>query len=310
VYYLNAILTLDTLFLTLVMGAIYALISMGLGIQLIAAKTLNVSVGEFVMVGACMTWGLAQVGISPIWALLLCSPFMLILGYALHRLLFKRIKRISGSSTIFENKAMLLTFGVLFIIQDNSARVWGTMEMYYPFLLMPINIGRGFFPANLLFVFVLAAVIVGLAYFLYKKVSGGQAKSACDGQEVNADKKLAVVSYVMKYIKPGSKTRTSLFFAIGLMFAGVSGVLLSMISPVHTGMGMGHGIAAMIAITIGGLGSLRGSLIGGFALGVVGALVSVVEPSLQLVVFYMIFMAMLIIIPLRWRGVVHRRRGG
>jgi len=74
----------------LINGGIYALISMGLSIQYGVAHILNVSHGEFIMAGAIFTVLLtAATGMHPLLALVIVSPFVLLLGFVLHRTVYK-----------------------------------------------------------------------------------------------------------------------------------------------------------------------------------------------------------------------------
>ena len=106
------------------MGGIYALISMGLSIQYGVAKILNIAHGEFIMIGAFLTWTLTMAGLNPIVALIVCCPFILIIGFILHRTIFKRLNDVSKSSAVFESNAMLLCFGMMYIIQNIGSRIW------------------------------------------------------------------------------------------------------------------------------------------------------------------------------------------
>jgi len=268
------------------MGGIYALISMGLSIQYGVAKILNISHGEFIIVGACMTWSLIQLGISPVLALIICSPFMLAFGFILHRTLFERLKKISGSSAVFESNAMLLAFGMLFIILDSARNIWGSMELGYSFLRTSVTIAGTNFAANRIFVFALAVVIATLFYLFLQKTRLGKSIRAAAQDPVAAS---------LMGIK--IKTVMAICFGIGAMLAGMAGTLLSMIFSTYTSAGMRYAIIAIIVVVLGGLGSIPGSLLGGFILGIVGTVVTTIEPSLTLVAFYVIIMALLLVRP-------------
>ena len=283
---LASVFTLDTLILGLIMGGIYALISMGLSIQYGVAKILNISHGEFIIVGACLTWTLVQFGINPVLALIICSPFMLGIGYLVHRTLFERLKKVSGSSAIFESNAMLLAFGMLFIILDSARNIWGSMELGYAFLRTSLTIGGTNFAANRVFVFVLAVVIATLFYLFLQKTRLGKSIRAAAQDPVAASLMGINIKNVM-----------AICFGIGAMLAGMAGTLLSMIFSTYTSAGMRYAIIAIIVVVLGGLGSIPGSVIGGFILGLVGTIVTTIEPSLTLVAFYFIIMALLLVRP-------------
>ena len=108
---------LDIVIGGLLMGGIYALIAMGLSLQYGVARVLNISHGEFIMLGAFATWVLYTVlGINPLISLVIVGPGVFILGYLLHATLFRSLLKSSVSTAVFEGNSLLATFGILYII--------------------------------------------------------------------------------------------------------------------------------------------------------------------------------------------------
>jgi branched-chain amino acid transport system permease protein len=90
----------------------------------------------------------------------------------------------------------------------------------------------------------------------------------------------------------------ALCFGFGTMMAGLGGLLISMTSVMITPfMGLEYTLIAIIVVVLGGLGNIKGSFIGGFILGLVGTIVSYIQPGLSLVAYYMIFLLLLLIRP-------------
>jgi branched-chain amino acid transport system permease protein len=90
----------------------------------------------------------------------------------------------------------------------------------------------------------------------------------------------------------------ALCFGFGTMMAGLAGLLVSMTSIMVTPfMGMEYTLIAMIVVVLGGLGNIKGSFIGGFILGLVGTIVSYIQPGLSMVAFYLIFLLLLLVKP-------------
>jgi branched-chain amino acid transport system permease protein len=117
---------LDVVIAGLLLGGLYALIAMGLSLQYGVARVLNVSHGEFIMLGGMTTWMLYNgFGINPLIAVAICGPGAFILGFILHRTMFKRLLAMSASPGIFEGNSMLASFGLLFIIQNIAFMIWG-----------------------------------------------------------------------------------------------------------------------------------------------------------------------------------------
>ena len=268
------------------MGGIYALISMGLSMQYGVAKILNISHGEFIMAGSFLTWTLVMTGIHPVIALVICCPLILCLGFLIHRTLFKRLSRIAPTSVVFESNAMLLAFGLMYIIQNIGERIWGSNPMRFDFMAYPVRIMGSNLPANRLFVLGFAVVISALFYTFLMKTRLGKSIRAAAQDPIAAGLMGVKINTVM-----------AVCFGIGTMLAGIAGSLLSMINPISTTMGMPNTVTAIIVVVLGGLGSIPGSLIGGVILGIIGTLVSTIEPSLTTIVYYVIIMALLIVRP-------------
>jgi branched-subunit amino acid ABC-type transport system permease component len=82
-------IVLDVVIGGLIMGGIYALIAVGLSLQYGVGRVLNISHGEFIMIGAFATWSLyTLLGVSPLVSLIICGPVLFIIGFLIHRTLF------------------------------------------------------------------------------------------------------------------------------------------------------------------------------------------------------------------------------
>jgi branched-chain amino acid transport system permease protein len=86
-------------------------------------------------------------------------------------------------------------------------------------------------------------------------------------------------------------------FGFGALMAGLAGVLYSMCFSIQTTMGLGFTVIAIIVVVLGGLGSIPGSFLGGFILGIIGQIVTHFEPSLSLAAYYSIFIVLLLVRP-------------
>jgi branched-chain amino acid transport system permease protein len=86
-------------------------------------------------------------------------------------------------------------------------------------------------------------------------------------------------------------------FGLGALMAGIGGTLISTMYSIQPAMGFQYTVIALIVVVLGGLGSILGSLIGGFILGIVGSVVSYWQPALSLVAYYFLFMILLLVRP-------------
>ena len=278
---------LDIVIAGLLMGGIYALIAVGLSLQYGVARVFNVSHGEFIMLGAFATWMLfSMADINPLISLVMCGPVVFFIGFFLHKTLFKTLLDASPSMDIFESKSMLATFGLLFIIQNIAILIWTADIKGYSFLNVGVNIGGAVFPANRL-VTLLCAVVIGTAFYLFlARTRLGKAIRAAAQDPRTAGLMGVNINQVL-----------ALCFGFGAMMAGFAGALLSMCYPITANMGLEYTIIAIIVVTLGGLGSIVGSFIGGLILGLIGSIVITFEPSLTLVAYYFIFTLLLLVKP-------------
>ena len=271
----------------LLMGGIYALIAMGLSLQYGVARVLNISHGEFIMVGAFLTWVLyTTLGINPLIALVIVGPAVFLIGYLLHRTLFRSLLKSSATTAVFEGNSLLATFGILYIIQNIAIIIWSTSSKGYTFLATPVDLGGAIFSTNRL-VTLGFAVTIGLAFYLFlARTRTGKAIRAA-AQDPSAAELMGVdINRVL-----------ALCFGFGALMAGLAGVLYSMCFSIQTTMGLGFTVIAVIVVVVGGLGSIPGSFIGGFILGIIGQIVTHFEPSLSLAAYYLIFILLLLVRP-------------
>jgi branched-chain amino acid transport system permease protein len=278
---------LDIVIAGLLMGGIYALIAVGLSLQYGVARVLNIAHGEFIMIGAFGTFILYKTaGVNPIITLAMCGPVLFLIGFFLHKTLFRSLLASSASAEIFEGRSLLASFGLLFIIQNLAILTWGAEIKSYSYLNIGINFGGALFPANRM-VTLLFAVVISAAFYLFLAFTrmGKAIRAAAQNPRI-AGLMGVNINQVL-----------ALCFGFGALMAGFAGGLLSMCYPITTTMGMEYTIIAIIVVVLGGLGSIVGSFIGGFLLGIIGSIVTYIEPGLALVAYYVIFIALLLVRP-------------
>jgi len=278
---------LDVAIAGLMLGGIYALIAVGLSLQYGVARVLNIAHGEFIMLGAFISWSLYTIfGINPLVSMAICGPLVFIIGFILYRTLYTSLRNSSASPAVFEGKSLLASFALLFIIQNVAILIWGADIKGYSYLAFPVNLGGAKFAANRL-VTLGFAIVIGLVFYLFlartrlgKAIrAAAQDPSAAGLMGVNINQVLA------------------LCFGFGALMAGLGGTLISISYQIQPTMGLEYTVIALIVIVLGGLGSIQGSFIGGFVLGLVGSIVTYIQPGLSLVAYYVIFMLLLVAKP-------------
>jgi branched-chain amino acid transport system permease protein len=271
----------------LLMGGIFALIAVGFSLQYGVARVLNISHGEFIMLGAFITWWLyTKVGINPLVSLAICGPILFLVGFVLYRTLFKSLRDSSPSLAAFEGSALLATFGLSFIAQSTAILIWGAEIKGYSYLSFPVNLGGATFAANRL-VALLFAVLIGVIFYLFlARTRLGKGIRAAAQDPAAAGLMGVNISQVL-----------ALCFGLGTLMAGVGGSLISIMYPIEATIGMQYTLIAFIVVVLGGLGSIPGSYIGGILLGLIGSIVTYIQPGLSLPAYYILFMLLLLLKP-------------
>jgi branched-chain amino acid transport system permease protein len=275
----------------LITGSIYALVALGLNLQYGLMRILNIAHGEFLMLGAFVTWA-ATTRLS--WSPLVMIPFSFalafVLGLVIHRLWFKRLTDTSPSVDIFEARALMVCFGLMFLVQNFASWVWGGDLRGYDYLAEPVPIpgmGGSQFAANKLLVLALSLLFSGALIVLLRTTLYGKGVRALMQSPTGAQ----LVGIDTARLHP-------LMFGIGLGLSGVAGCLLSMTYTISPAMGEPYTVTSLIVITLGGFGSMGGALAGGLMLGVIEAVgMHYTNPSLKALLSYVVFIGVLLLRP-------------
>ncbi|MFN4004193.1 MAG: branched-chain amino acid ABC transporter permease [Hylemonella sp.] len=272
----------------LITGGIYALVALGLNLQYGLMRILNIAHGEFLMVGAYLTWLVqTQFGLSPLLMVPVAFAVLMALGVAVHFLCFRRLSATSPNLDVFEARGLMVAFGLMFLVQNFVSWMWGGDLRGYDYLTEPVRIGEVQFAANKLLVFFLALVFSGVLIVLLRLTLLGKGVRALMQSAVGAQ----LMGIDTKKLHP-------LMFGIGLGLSGVAGALLSMAYTITPYMGQPYTVTALIVITLGGFGSMGGALVGGLLLGVIEALgMHYTNPSLKALLSYAVFIAVLLLRP-------------
>jgi branched-chain amino acid transport system permease protein len=272
----------------LITGGIYAVVAIGLNLQYGLMRILNIAHGEFLMLGAYFTWLAATVlKVNPLVFLPVVAVVLFLAGLGVYRLCFRRISRTAPNVDVIEARSLLVSFGLMFLVQNLAYLTWGADLRGYSFLDEPVEIGGARFTANRLVIFGFAvaaslALIAVLRFTLVGKAVRAMMQSPTGAQLVGID--TGVLHPVV--------------FGVGIALAGVAGALLSMVYEISPAMGEPYTVTALIVIVLGGLGSTVGALVGGFLLGVVEALgMHFTSPSLKMLLSYGVFIAVLLARP-------------
>ncbi|MCA3240009.1 MAG: branched-chain amino acid ABC transporter permease [Rubrivivax sp.] len=272
----------------LITGAVYALVGLGLNLQYGLMRILNIAHGEFLMVGAFLTWmAHSALGLSPLLMVPISFAVLMAVGVVVHRLTFRRLARTSPSVDIFEARGLMVAFGLMFLVQNFAQSVWGADLRGYDYMTDPVRLGGeggAQFAGNKLLLLGLSLLFsVGLIVLLKQTLLGKGVRAL-----MQSPTGAQLVGIDTERLHP-------LMFGVGLGLSGVAGCLLSMAYTITPSMGEPYTVTALIVITLGGFGSMGGALAGGLALGVIEAVgMHFTNPSLKSLLSYAVFIGVLL----------------
>jgi branched-chain amino acid transport system permease protein len=272
------------LLLGLINGAFYALLSLGLAVIFGMLNIVNFAHGALYMMGAfCAYFLLNYAGLNYWWALLLTPLIMGVFGALVERLL---LKRIAGLDHLY---GLLLTFGLALVIQGLFQNYFGSSGLPYAIpaaLQGGRNLGFMFLPNYRAWVVVFSLVVCLATWFMIEKTKlGAYLRAATENPSLVRAFGINVPRMI------------TLTYGLGVALAALAGVLAAPINQVRPLMGADFIIVVFAVVVIGGMGSIMGSIVTGFALGVVEGLTKVFYPEASNTVVFVIMAIVLLIKP-------------
>ena len=279
------------LLIGLINGSFYAMLSLGLAVIFGLLNIINFAHGAQYMLGAFVAWYLAtrwQLGYW--WALVLVPLAVGAFGMLVERLLLRRLYKLDHLY------GFLLTFGIALIVQGIFRNEFGSSGQPYaipPELAGGRNLGFMYLPNYRAWVIGASVAVCLGTWFLIERTKLGAYLRA--GTE-NASLTEAFGVNVPRMV--------TLTYGFGAALAGFAGVLAAPIYQVSPQMGADLIIVVFAVVVIGGMGSIMGSVVTGFALGIVEGLTKVFYPEASNTV---IFIVMAIVLLVRPQGLFGQR---
>ena len=266
----------------LIIGAFYVLMALGLSLILNLSNVINFAHGGFLVIGGYIAFAITPyVGF---WGALLIAPVLTAcIGLVVERVL---IRPLYGRDPLY---SLLLTFGLAFIIEDGTRFIWGPQgkPVSVPAVLaQPVSLDLFFITGYRLFMVAMVAVAVALLFGLlrYTRLGIRIRAGTLDLETV------AALGINVRLLR-------SLNFAVGVFLAGLSGVLAAGQLGLEPTMGTGLLMPSFIAIIVGGVGSLAGTLLGGLLIGVASGITAVFLPAASEAIMYVLMAVVLLIRP-------------
>jgi branched-chain amino acid transport system permease protein len=266
----------------LIIGTFYVLMALGLSLILNLSNVINFAHGGFLVIGGYIAYSITPyVGF---WGALLLSPLLTaMIGLLVERFL---IRRLYGRDPLY---SLLLTFGLAFIIEDGTRYIWGAqgLPVSVPAILaQPLSYEFFFLTGYRVFMVAVVVVVISALFLLLRYTRAGMRIRAgtLDLETVSA-------------LGVNVRALRSLNFAVGIFLAGLSGVLASGQIGLESTMGTNLLMPSFIAIIVGGVGSLTGTLLGGLLIGVASGITTVFLPQASEAVMYVIMALVLLTRP-------------
>ena len=272
------------LLIGLINGSFYALLSLGLSVIFGLLNIINFAHGALYMMGAFVAYFLLQwAGLGYWWALLLSPLVVGLLGVVLERTMLKRLYHLDHLY------GLLLTFGLALIIQGLFRNEFGSSGLPYAIpaqLAGGRSLGFMFLPNYRAWVIVFSlGTCLATWYVIERTKLGSYLRAATENPALVQAFGINVPRMI------------TLTYGFGVGLAALAGVLAAPIYQVNPLMGADLIIVVFAVVVIGGLGSIMGSILTGFALGIVEGLTKVFYPEASNTVIFVIMALVLLVKP-------------
>jgi len=288
----------------LINGSFYALLSLGLAVIFGMLNIINFAHGALYMMGAFMAYFLLngidvpsipallagnwqtfhiEIGLNYWWALLFAPLLVGLFGVILERTL---LRWLTGLDHLY---GLLLTFGIALIVQGLFQNSFGSSGLPYSIpdqLKGGMNLGFMFLPIYRGWVVIFSVVVCFATWYLIERTRlGAYLRAATENPTLVRAFGINVPRMI------------TLTYALGVGLAGLAGVLSAPINQVRPLMGADLIIVVFAVVVIGGMGSIMGSIITGFALGVIEGLTKYFYPEASNTVVFVLMVLVLLIKP-------------
>jgi branched-chain amino acid transport system permease protein len=259
--YLSVELVVQLVINGILFGAMYGIAAIGMSLIFGTMRILFLAQGTVIIFFAYICfWLFTLFGIDPYLSLIIVVPISLILGLVFYQLLFREAAALED-----KNVSLLIAVGLMFLVENLMTVFWtgnprslNTVYATHVFHPFPWDIG---FPMTRSIGLILAVLsTIGVVVFLRKTYIGLAVRAASQN----------MVWTTLMGVNPHWVNGVA--FAIGIGLAGVAGVGLGTVYPFDPFYGFLFALKAVIALAIGGIGSVTGALLGGLLLGLIESL--------------------------------------
>jgi branched-chain amino acid transport system permease protein len=272
------------LLIGLINGAFYALLSLGLSVIFGLLNIINFAHGAQYMMGAFVAYFLLQWAGLGYWTSLLVAPLVIgVVGILIERTMLKRLYHLDHLY------GLLLTFGVALVIEGVFRNEFGSSGLPYgipPALTGSYNLGFMFLPKYRAWVVLFSLAVCLVTWYVIERTKlGAYLRAATENPALVQAFGINVPRMI------------TLTYGFGVGLAALAGVLAAPIYQVNPLMGANMIIVVFAVVVIGGMGSIVGSIVTGFGLGVVEGFTKVFYPEASSTVIFVIMAVVLLVRP-------------
>lgn len=269
-------------------GMLLFLLAAGLSLIYGLLKILNLTHGSFYLLGGYVGLAVVHATGSFILAVIGGCLAIVIIGVVMERVFLRRFH-------LQEMPQVLITFGFLFIFSDLAMLIWGSNPQSMPkpeWFERSVQLGGLYYPSYRLFIIFFGLAVAALLWWMQEATRfGAMIRAGVDDEEIA--RALGINVSVL----------FTLVFALGAFLAALGGVMGGPIVGVYPGADFEILLLGFVVVIIGGLGSLKGALVGGLIVGLLDNFGKVFFPELAL---FTIFAPMVLILALRPTGLFGR----
>jgi branched-chain amino acid transport system permease protein len=272
------------LLIGLINGSFYAVLSLGLAVIFGMLNIINFAHGAQYMMGAFCAFFLLQYFGLDYWAALVIAPIVVgFTGIVVERLFLRWLYKLDHLY------GLLLTFGLALVIEGTFRNYFGSSGLPYrvPDALQGgINLGFMFLPIYRAWVVGLSLAVCLLTWFMIERTRlGGYLRAATENPTL------------VRAFGINVPVMITLTYGFGVALAGLAGVMAAPIYNVSPQMGSSLIIVVFAVVVIGGMGSIMGAIVTGFALGIIEGLTKVFFPEASNTVIFVIMALVLLVRP-------------
>ena len=278
------IIILQVVFSGIFAGLVYGLISIGLSLVWGIMDMVNFSHGDFMMLSMYFTFiAFSKFGLDPLFSLPFIVVIMFVIGMVVYRSI---IRRMLGSEMVYQ---ILLTFGMVVFLQSMAQFLWSANYKLIrdPIISGSIALGGVFLQKGQVFGGFACLITAGIIWWFINNTKLGwalkataQNKGAAPLIGINVDKMF------------------TLAWGIGIASVGVAGVLLANFYYIYPQIGTTFQLLALVAVALGGFGSIPGAILAGVMIGIVEAISGYfIEPAYKYVVVFSLYILVVLVRP-------------